>query len=131
MVAQDISERFVLAAGRQGSLGKSFDTFCPIGPAVVTVDELPDPNDLRIRCRVNGEVVQDESSADMIVDVPHLVELLSSVMTLSPGDVCLTGSPAGLGTARTPPRYLVPGDVLETEIDGIGLLRNTCVVEPG
>lgn len=131
MVAQDVSERFVqMAAGRQFSLGKSFDTFCPTGPALVTVDELPSPLHLHIGCSVNGEVMQDATTADMIVDVPHLVELLSSVMTLAAGDVCLTGTPAGVGHARTPPRFLRPGDVLETEIDGLGAMRNTCVAEP-
>jgi len=130
MVAQDVSERFVQqAAGHQFSLGKSFDSFCPIGPAIVTVDELADPLDLRIRCMVNGEVMQDESTADMIVDVPHLVELLSSVMTLTAGDVCLTGTPAGVGTARSPQQYLRPGDVVDTEIDGVGAMRNPCVAE--
>lgn len=129
-VAQDVSERFVQqAAGSQFSLGKSFDTFCPMGPALVTLDELEDPLDLRIRCRVNGEVVQDSTTADMIIDVPHLVELLSSVMTLSAGDVCLTGTPAGVGVGRNPPRFLRPGDVVETEIDGLGAMRNVCVAE--
>ena len=129
-IAQDVSERFVqMAASYQFSLGKSFDTFCPMGPAVVTLDELPDPLDLRIRCLVNGEVMQDDTTADMIVDVPHLVELLSSVMTLSPGDVCLTGTPSGVGFGRTPPVYLRPGDVLETSIEGLGTMRNPCVAE--
>lgn len=130
MVAQDVSERFVQsAAGRQFSLGKSFDSFCPIGPAIVTVDELDDPLALRIRCRVNDEVMQDESTADMIVDVPNLVELLSSVMTLTAGDVCLTGTPAGVGAARSPQRFLRPGDVVSTEIAGVGAMRNPCVAE--
>jgi 2-keto-4-pentenoate hydratase/2-oxohepta-3-ene-1,7-dioic acid hydratase in catechol pathway len=130
MCAQDISERFVqMAAGRQFSLGKSYDTFCPLGPVLVTVDELPDPLDLRITCKVNGDVMQDSSTADMVVDVPHLVELLSSVMTLRTGDVCLTGTPAGVGVARTPPVFLGPGDVVETEITGVGRLRNACVAE--
>lgn len=130
MVAQDVSERFVqMAAGRQYSLGKSFDSFCPIGPALVTVDELDDPLDLRIRCLVNGEVMQDESTADMIVDVPHLVELLSAVMTLTAGDVCLTGTPAGVGVARRPQRFLRSGDVVETEISGLGAMRNPCVAQ--
>lgn len=129
-IAQDVSERFVqMAASNQFSLGKSFDTFLPMGPALVTVDELPNPLDLRIRCRVNGELMQDESTADMVVDIPHLVELLSSVMTLSPGDVCLTGTPAGVGFTRSPPRYLRPGDEVETEIDGLGVMRNRCVAE--
>ncbi len=129
-IAQDISERFVQrAAGSQFSLGKSYDTFCPLGPAVVTLDELDDPLDLRIRCWVNAELVQDETTADMIIDVAHLVELLSSVMTLGAGDLCLTGTPAGVGFARTPPRYLRPGDVVTTEIEGLGSMRNTCVAE--
>ncbi len=129
-VAQDVSERFVQqAAGSQYSLGKSFDTFCPMGPALVTLDELDDPLDLRIRCRVNGDVMQDSTTADMIIDVPHLVELLSSVMTLSAGDVCLTGTPAGVGVGRHPPRFLRPGDVVETEIEGLGVMRNACVAE--
>lgn len=128
MVAQDVSERFVQrAAGGQFSLGKSFDTFCPTGPALVTLDELADPLDLHVTCRVNGELVQEESTADMIVDVPHLVELLSSVMTLVPGDVCLTGTPSGVGAGRRPPRYLRPGDVVETGITGLGTMRNRCV----
>ena len=131
MVAQDVSERFVqMAAGRQFSLGKSFDTFCPTGPALVTVDELPEPLELRIRCLVNGEVMQDGTTNDMIVDVPHLVELLSSVMTLAAGDVCLTGTPAGVGHARHPKRFLRAGDVLETEVEGLGAMRNACVPEP-
>ena len=132
MVAQDVSERFVqMAAGRQYSLGKSFDSFCPIGPALVTLDEVDDPLGLRIRCLVNGELMQDETTADMIVDVPHLVELLSAVMTLAPGDVCLTGTPSGVGVARTPPRFLRPGDVVETHVEGLGSMRNRCVAEGG
>ncbi len=131
-VAQDVTERFVqMAASHQFSLGKSFDTFCPLGPAVVTLDELDASLDLRIRCWVNGELMQDETTSDMIVDVPHLVELLSSVMTLSAGDLCLTGTPAGVGFGRTPPVYLRPGDVVETEIAGVGRMRNRCVDESG
>jgi 2-keto-4-pentenoate hydratase/2-oxohepta-3-ene-1,7-dioic acid hydratase in catechol pathway len=131
MCAQDISERFVqMAAGRQFSLGKSYDTFCPLGPVLVTLDELPNPLDLHISCTINGEVMQDASTKDMIVDVPHLVELLSSVMTLRAGDVCLTGTPAGVGVARRPPVFLKPGDVIETEISGIGTLRNECMADP-
>jgi len=130
MCAQDISERFVqMAAGRQFSLGKSYDTFCPLGPAIVTLDELPDPLNLRISCKINGEVMQDASTSDMVVDVPNLVELLSSVMTLRAGDVCLTGTPAGVGVARTPPVFLRAGDVIETEIEGVGVLRNVCTAD--
>lgn len=131
MCAQDISERFVqMAAGKQFSLGGSFDTFCPLGPAIVTIDELPDPLNVRITCKVNGAVMQDATTQDMIVDVPHLVELLSSVMTLRAGDVCLTGTPAGVGVARQPPVFLKAGDIIETEIEGVGKLRNTCVADP-
>lgn len=130
MCAQDISERFVqMAAGRQFSLGKSYDTFCPLGPVLVTLDELENPLDLAITCRVNGEVMQDSRTSDMVVDVPHLVELLSSVMTLRTGDVCLTGTPAGVGMARKPPVFLKAGDVVETEIEGVGVLRNECAVD--
>jgi 2-keto-4-pentenoate hydratase/2-oxohepta-3-ene-1,7-dioic acid hydratase in catechol pathway len=128
MVAQDVSERFVqMNAGGQFSLGKSFDTFCPLGPAIVTVDELDDPSDLRITCRVNGELMQDETTADMIIDVPHVIELLSSVVTLRAGDVCLTGTPSGVGFSRRPQVYLRDGDVVETEIAGLGVMRNRCV----
>ncbi|HMC52856.1 MAG TPA: fumarylacetoacetate hydrolase family protein [Acidimicrobiales bacterium] len=131
MVAQDISERFVqMAGGRQFSLGKSFDTFCPCGPALVTLDELERPDDLRITCRVNGDLKQDARTTDMIIDVANLVEVLSSVMTLGTGDICLTGTPAGVGFMRRPPVYLRPGDVIETEIEGVGAMRNRCVAEP-
>ncbi len=130
MVSQDISERFVqMNAGGQFSLGKSFDTFCPLGPAIVTLDELDDPGDLRITCRVNGELMQDETTADMIIDVPHVIELLSSVVTLRPGDVCLTGTPSGVGFSRRPPIYLHDGDVVETEITGLGTMRNRCILD--
>jgi 2,4-didehydro-3-deoxy-L-rhamnonate hydrolase len=130
VAAQDVSERRVqMAAGGQFSMGKSFDTFCPIGPSLVTLDELDDPLDLPIRCRVNGAIVQDARTSDMVKDVPRLVEFLSSVLTLRPGDVCLTGTPPGVGMARNPPVYLKDGDVVETEIEGVGLMRNRCVAE--
>jgi 2,4-didehydro-3-deoxy-L-rhamnonate hydrolase len=129
--AQDVSERALqMAAGRQFSLGKSFDTFCPMGPALVTLDEVEDPLALEVTCRVNGEVMQQASTAGMIVDVPGLVAYLSSVLTLRPGDVCLTGTPAGVGMGRTPPVYLRPGDVVETTIEGLGTMRNRCVADP-
>jgi 2,4-didehydro-3-deoxy-L-rhamnonate hydrolase len=128
--AQDISERRLQrAAGGQFCLGKSFDTFCPLGPALVTLDELDDPANLPIVCRVNGELRQEDSSKGLVIDVPHLVEVLSSVTTLRPGDVCLTGTPSGVGVARDPQVFLRPGDLIETEIGGIGRLRNRCVPE--
>jgi 2-keto-4-pentenoate hydratase/2-oxohepta-3-ene-1,7-dioic acid hydratase in catechol pathway len=129
--AQDVSERWVQrAAGMQFALGKSFDTFCPMGPALVSLDELADPLDLRVVCRVNGEVRQDGRTTDMVTDVAGLVAFLSSVLTLRPGDVCLTGTPAGVGMARNPPVYLQPGDVVETVIEGVGAMRNRCVADP-
>ncbi|MCU1461600.1 MAG: fahd2b [Acidimicrobiales bacterium] len=128
LAAQDISCRRVQrAAGNQFSMGKSFDSFCPLGPAVVSLDELADPLDLRITCRVSGEELQDSRTSDLIRNVPELVAFLSSVLSLQSGDVCLTGTPAGVGVARTPPRFLRDGDVIETEIEGVGALRNRCV----
>jgi 2,4-diketo-3-deoxy-L-fuconate hydrolase len=128
LAAQDISCRRVQrAAGNQFSMGKSFDTFCPLGPAIVSLDEFSNPLDLGISCNVSGEVLQDARTSDLIRNVPALVAFLSSVLTLQPGDVCLTGTPAGVGVARTPPRFLQPGDVIVTEIEGVGALGNSCV----
>jgi 2,4-didehydro-3-deoxy-L-rhamnonate hydrolase len=104
--------------------GKSFDTFCPTGPWLLTADEVPDPGELRIRCWVNDELRQDAFVREMIVDVPGLVEWVSSSMTLLPGDILLTGTPAGMGIAQEPPQFLRAGDVLRTEITGLGGLRN-------
>lgn len=127
-VAQDISERTLQMAGaRQFSMGKSFDTFCPIGPAIVTLDEVADPRNLRITCRLNGKLVQDESTTDMVFDIPELVVFLSSVLPLRPGDLCLTGTPSGVGMGMNPKVYLKDGDVLDTEIEGVGAMRNRCV----
>ncbi|RIK07007.1 MAG: fumarylacetoacetate hydrolase [Acidobacteria bacterium] len=129
-VAQDISERTLQMAGaRQFSMGKSFDTFCPIGPAIVSLDEITDPSDLRITCKLNGKVVQDESTSDMVFDIPELVAFLSSVLPLRPGDLCLTGTPSGVGMGMNPKVYLRDGDVIDTEIAGIGGMRNRCVPE--
>lgn len=125
--ANDVSARdWQLArGGSQWSRGKSFDTFAPLGPWLVTKDELPDPNALRISTTLNGERVQDSTTADMIFDVPRLIEFLSGDTTLAPGTVILTGTPAGVGMARKPPRWLAPGDVVSVEIEGIGRLTNT------
>ncbi len=110
--------------GGQFARGKSFDGFCPLGPCIVTRDELPDPNNLRIRTLLNGQVMQDHTTADMIFDVPALIESLSSTMTLRPGAVILTGTPQGVGFARTPPVWLKEGDTVVVEIEGIGRLEN-------
>jgi 2,4-didehydro-3-deoxy-L-rhamnonate hydrolase len=124
-VANDASARNIQAGhGGQWFRGKSLDRTCPIGPWIVTRDEIDDLTGLAISCRVNGEVVQDARLGDMYFDVPHIIAELSSGLTLEPGDVILTGTPPGVGFARTPPRYLAIGDVVESEIERIGLLRN-------
>lgn len=110
--------------GGQFARGKSFDGFCPIGPELVSADELPDPGKLRIRSLLNGKVMQDQNSGNMIFSVPELIESLSSTMTLRPGTIILTGTPAGVGFARKPPVWLRPGDRIEVEIEGIGSLVN-------
>ncbi len=110
--------------GGQFARGKSFDGFCPIGPAIITADEIPNPNALRITGQLNGAVVQDSNTSDMIFDVPALIESLSSTMTLRPGTILLTGTPSGVGFARTPPLFLKPGDHFVVEIEKIGRLEN-------
>jgi 2,4-diketo-3-deoxy-L-fuconate hydrolase len=127
-VGQDISDRTLqFAAGMQFSLGKSRRGYGPLGPWVVTPDELPDPDDLALGCSVDGETVQDARTSDLIFGVPQLVAELSAVLTLLPGDVIFTGTPAGVGMARQPARALAAGQVLESWIEGIGTIRNRCV----
>jgi len=124
--ANDVSARDwqFQRSGGQFSQGESFDTFCPLGPAIVTRDEIPDPNALRLRTLLNGEVMQDWSTGDMIFDVPSLVEFLSGSKTLLPGTVILTGTPHGVGYARKPPVFMKAGDSVSVEIEGIGTLTN-------
>ena len=114
---------------KQWIIGKTFDTFAPTGPELVTRDEAPDPHNLPIRLRLNGQVMQNSNTKEFIFDVPKLLAYLSQVVTLEPGDLIFTGTPPGVGAARKPPVWLKPGDVAEVEIEGIGLLRNTCVAE--
>ncbi len=116
--------------GGQWSRGKSFDTFCPLGPCLVTADEIPDPSGLAIRTILNGETVQDCNTGDMIFDVPALIEFLSGSTTLPAGTVILTGTPHGVGMAAVPPRWLAPGDTVSVEIDKIGILTNPVQSEP-
>ena len=116
--------------GGQWCRGKSFDTFCPLGPVMVTTDEITDPHTLKIAARVNGETLQDWNTNDMIFDIATIIEFLSSSNTLQPGTVILTGTPHGVGMARTPPRWLLAGDVAEIEIEKIGILRNPVAEEP-
>ncbi len=127
-VGQDISDRHLqFAAGGQFSLGKSRPGYAPIGPWVVTPDELADRDDLALGCTLDGEVVQDGRTSDLVFSVPRLVAELSAVVPLLPGDLIFTGTPAGVGFTRQPPRFLQPGQVLESRIEGIGTIRNRCV----
>jgi len=116
--------------GGQWCRGKTFDTFCPLGPALVTADEIPDPNNLAIKTILNGEIMQDWNTNDMIFDVPALIEFLSGSTTLAAGTVILTGTPHGVGMARKPPVWLRHGDTVSVEIEGIGSLSNPVEDEP-
>lgn len=115
--------------GGQFCRGKTFDTFCPVGPCLATADEIPDPSKLTIRSFVNEEKMQESGTDDMIFDVPTLISFLSGSTTLLPGTLILTGTPSGVGEARNPKRYLVPGDEVTVEIDGLGILTNPVVEE--
>jgi 2,4-didehydro-3-deoxy-L-rhamnonate hydrolase len=127
-VGQDISDRHLqFAAGAQFSLGKSRRGYGPMGPWMVTLDEVPDPDDLGLGCSVDGEKVQDARTSDLIFSVPRLVAELSAVLSLLPGDIIFTGTPAGVGMARQPPRFLAKGQVLESWIEGVGTIRNRCI----
>ncbi|WP_266364364.1 fumarylacetoacetate hydrolase family protein [Tellurirhabdus rosea] len=124
----DYSERaFQLERGGQWVKGKSADTFAPLGPFLVTKDEIPDPNKLHLWLRVNGELLQDSNTDDMIFNVPMLVSYISQFMTLLPGDVISTGTPSGVGMGLKPPRFLQPGDVVTLGIEGLGEQRQTAV----
>ena len=121
--ANDVSARDAQFGDGQWFRGKGFDTFCPVGPRIVPAAEL-DPSDLRIQQRLNGDVLQDSRTSDLIFDVPTLVDYISKVITLERGDLILTGTPEGVGVFRDPKISLKAGDVVEIEIDGIGVLRN-------
>ena len=128
-VCNDVSARDAQFGDGQWVRSKSFDTFCPLGPSIVTTDEIPDPQALGLRCRVNGTTLQDSNTADMIFGCAEIISFLSRAMTLEPGDVIATGTPEGVGFARKPPVWLLDGDVVECEVDGIGVLRNQVVVD--
>lgn len=127
-IANDVTsrdwQRDKSLGGGQFARGKSFDGFCPLGPWVVSADEIANPNALRIKTTLNRQVMQDSSTADMIFDVPALIESLSSTMTLRPGTVILTGTPPGVGMGRNPPVWMKDGDTIAVEIEGIGRLEN-------
>jgi 2,4-didehydro-3-deoxy-L-rhamnonate hydrolase len=133
MVGQDLSERAVQLAGPvpQFSLGKSFPGFGPVGPCLVTPDELADRDDLPLRCSVGGRVLQDGRTRDMIFSVPELVARISAVCPLSAGDLIFTGTPSGVGMGRQPQEFLRPGTTLVSTIGGVGELRNPLVAGPG
>ena len=111
--------------GGQFCRGKTFDTFCPLGPCLVTTDEITDPNSLNISTHLNGEQMQSSNTSDMIFDIPTLIEFLSGSTTLEPGTVLITGTPSGVGGARKPPVYLQDGDTVTVEIEKIGRLTNS------
>ena len=119
--ANDISARDAQFGDVQWFRGKGFDTFCPVGPTIV---ELDDPSDVRVQQRLNGEVLQDSRTSMLIFSIPELISYASKVMTLEPGDLILTGTPEGVGVFRDPKLSMKPGDVVEVEVEGIGVLRN-------
>jgi 2-keto-4-pentenoate hydratase/2-oxohepta-3-ene-1,7-dioic acid hydratase in catechol pathway len=126
-VLNDVTMRDLQREDRQWLRAKGSDRFAPMGPVVVTADEIPDPGALGMRSSVNGETWQSSSTAEMIFDVPTIVAFTSRTITLEPGDVIATGTPAGVGHYQTPPRYLADGDVMRCEIDGIGFIENPVV----
>ena len=128
LLHNDVSERaFQLEQGGQWVKGKSCDTFAPIGPYLVTKDEIPDPHNLDLWLKVNGEVVQSSNTSDLIFGIPHLVSYISQYMTLLPGDIISTGTPFGVGLGFDPPRYLKAGDTMELGIEGLGVAKQNVV----
>jgi 2-keto-4-pentenoate hydratase/2-oxohepta-3-ene-1,7-dioic acid hydratase in catechol pathway len=128
-LVNDVSARDYQRATTQWLMGKTFDTFAPIGPWIITADEIADPHDLDIQMEINGEILQDSNTRELIFKIPELIAFLSSVFTLEPGDIVSTGTPAGVGFARKPPRYLHPGDHMIVRMPAIGELRNPVVAE--
>jgi 2,4-didehydro-3-deoxy-L-rhamnonate hydrolase len=123
-ILHDVSARDVQFRDHQITLGKNFDTFCPIGPCVVTRDEIPRPDQIRLKTLLNGQTMQDGSTSDWLFSLPRLLSFLSQRITLEPGDIVSTGTPAGVGVFRKPPIFLKPGDVVRLEADQIGVLQN-------
>ncbi len=125
----DVSARDLQFADGQWQRGKSCDTFAPMGPAIVTGDEVGDPHKLRIQLRLNGQTLQDSSTEQLIFGIDHIVSFLSQTVTLEPGDVIATGTPPGVGFARKPPVFLKPGDIVEVEVEKLGVLSNPVVAD--
>ena len=127
LCANDVSGRDVQFADKQWVRGKSFDTFCPVGPELVPASDVPDPQALSIRAVLNGQVMQDSTTANMVFGVAEIVAFVSQAITLEPGDLILTGTPAGVGVFRDPKVLLQPGDEITIEIEGLGSLTNPVV----
>jgi 2-keto-4-pentenoate hydratase/2-oxohepta-3-ene-1,7-dioic acid hydratase in catechol pathway len=128
-ILNDVSARDFQMATSQWTIGKTFDTFAPIGPAIVSADEIEDPHNLAISLELSGEIMQQSNTSNLIFKVPQLIAHLSSVFTLEPGDIIATGTPSGVGFARTPPRYLKAGDEVRVRVEGLGELYNPVVAE--
>jgi 2-keto-4-pentenoate hydratase/2-oxohepta-3-ene-1,7-dioic acid hydratase in catechol pathway len=128
-ILNDVSARDFQMATTQWTMGKTFDTFAPFGPEIVTADEVENPHNLAISLTLNGEVMQNSNTGNMIFQTPRLIAFLSSVMTLEPGDIISTGTPAGVGFARKPPRWLRPGDEVTVRVEGLGELTNPVIAE--
>lgn len=128
-IINDVSARDLQMATSQWIMGKTCDSFCPMGPWLVTADEIPNPHNLRIECLLNGESMQDSNTGELIFKIPELLEHLSQAMTLEPGDVVSTGTPAGVGFSKKPPRWLRAGDECIVRIEGLGELRNPVIAE--
>ena len=128
-IINDVSARDVQRATSQWSLAKSFPTYCPMGPAIVTTDEIPDPHQLAISLSINGETLQNSNTRELIFRIPELIEYVSSITPLLPGDIVSTGTPSGVGMGRTPQRWLQPGEIVTVTIEGLGSLTNPVVAE--
>jgi len=128
-IINDVSARDFQMATSQWIMGKTCDTYCPMGPWLVTADEIANPHNLRIECLLNGETMQSSNTGELIFKIPELLEHLSQAMTLEPGDVVSTGTPAGVGFSKRPPRWLRPGDECVVRVEGLGELRNPVVAE--
>jgi 2-keto-4-pentenoate hydratase/2-oxohepta-3-ene-1,7-dioic acid hydratase in catechol pathway len=128
-IVNDVSARDIQMATSQWMMGKTFDTFCPMGPAIVTADEIEDPHNLAISLSIGGETLQSSNTSNLIFNLPKIIAFLSSVFTLEPGDLIATGTPAGVGFARKPPRFLREGDEVRVRVEGIGELVNPVIHE--
>lgn len=128
-IVNDVSARDVQFASTQWSMSKSFPTFCPVGPAIVTADEIGDPHNLSIALSIDGETLQSSNTRELVFKVPELVEYLSSITPLLPGDIVSTGTPPGVGLGRTPKRWLKPGETVTVTVEGLGSLTNPVVAE--